>query len=215
MACNHRIVARLPVIERLGPRSTPISSASTISRGEWACAKAVLATRPAGRLFIRLDPSARIVPEAAAPAAGCPAAARSSRATWPITPVRSSASTSTNSPATSGSTLHATDRATATGERLASRDTPSTVATPAMPVGKPSGRSSADITISSTAVAAMPAEAALPPRVSGSRCTSYAQAPDRRRRSAQRRARKVTRMEPSEGSAKEANHCPSGGIVPP
>ena len=48
IAVSQRIVASDPVIERLGPRSTPIRSASTTFFGGWACARVVLAIRPAG-----------------------------------------------------------------------------------------------------------------------------------------------------------------------
>lgn len=109
------MVASEPVIDRLNPRSTPISEQPTIKRAGWACATAVLATNPAGRPFIRFKAKASTVPDSAASRAGPCASDASTAATCAITRVRSSASTSTKSPATSGSTLHETPRINSMG----------------------------------------------------------------------------------------------------
>ncbi len=58
------------VIDRFGPRSTPISNPSTTNRDVWDREIAELAIRPAGGLLIRLEANARIVPEVA-DARGC------------------------------------------------------------------------------------------------------------------------------------------------
>ena len=54
IALNQRMVASDPVIERFGPMSTPISTASTTRCGACACTSVELAMSPAGRLLIRL-----------------------------------------------------------------------------------------------------------------------------------------------------------------
>ena len=56
------MVASDPVIDRFGPRSTPIKSESTTPADGFAWAMAELAIRPAGRLFVRLLPRARATP---------------------------------------------------------------------------------------------------------------------------------------------------------
>jgi hypothetical protein len=60
---NQRMVASEPVTEKLGPRSTPISTA--LAMGVEACAaeSAEPAIRPAGKLLIRLQTMAMTAPE--------------------------------------------------------------------------------------------------------------------------------------------------------
>lgn len=65
---SHRIVASEPVIDRFGPRSTPISMASITRSGLCACNAAALAASPAGRLLIALLPSAMASPDVVAAA---------------------------------------------------------------------------------------------------------------------------------------------------
>src|SRR5450432_4159040 len=57
-ATNHKIVAREPVTERLGPRSTPIRMALETAGGTPVALTAEPAKRPAGKLFIKLEASA-------------------------------------------------------------------------------------------------------------------------------------------------------------
>src|SRR3981081_859388 len=61
-AISHRRVASEPVTERLGPRSTPINIPLVTCRGASALWLTVAATRPVGRLFIRFEARATMVP---------------------------------------------------------------------------------------------------------------------------------------------------------
>src|ERR1700737_299481 len=61
-AISHRIVASEPVTERLGPRSTPINIPLVTCRGTSAFWLTVAATKPAGRLFIRFEARATMMP---------------------------------------------------------------------------------------------------------------------------------------------------------
>src|SRR5258706_5613140 len=61
-AISHRIVASEPVTERLGPRSTPINIPLVTCRGTSALWLTVAATKPVGRLFIRFEAIATMMP---------------------------------------------------------------------------------------------------------------------------------------------------------
>ena len=89
-------------------------------------------------------------------------------------------------PAAARSTTPIAPARSATAARARTRR--ASVASPARHVGSPSGRSNADIAISSTAVAAIPNNAALPPVDSGSRATPCSHDPASRLRSTQRNA---------------------------
>src|ERR1700681_1002587 len=61
-AISHRMVAREPVTDRLGPRSTPIRIAPVICAGTCAAVRVVAAIKPIGRLFTRFDAIATTMP---------------------------------------------------------------------------------------------------------------------------------------------------------
>src|ERR1700737_4919936 len=61
-AISHRIVASEPVTDRLGPRSTPINIPLVTCRGTSALWLTVAATKPVGRLFIRFEARATMMP---------------------------------------------------------------------------------------------------------------------------------------------------------
>jgi hypothetical protein len=62
-AVNQRMVAREPVTEKFGPRSTPTRTALATGVGAWATVSAEPAIRPAGRLLMRLQATAMTAPE--------------------------------------------------------------------------------------------------------------------------------------------------------
>jgi len=95
IALSQRIVASEPVIERLGPRSTPIRAASVIRDEACAVLKMERAIKPAGRLLIALLTIATMPPTLAAAAASEGAALRSASANVTTTPVCPTASTKT------------------------------------------------------------------------------------------------------------------------
>src|SRR3974390_2936475 len=71
-ATSQRMVAREPVTEKFGPRSTPIRIAATTEAGRWSLAATEPATRPTGRLLAMLAASAVEMPTAhAAPEGDC------------------------------------------------------------------------------------------------------------------------------------------------
>ena len=80
-----------------------------------------------------------------------------------ISPVLSSASTSTNNPATSGSTAQEMPFSVAQGACARANRTTAAVRRPAIAVGRPSWMSSADEPSRTSAVAAMPSAAVFPP----------------------------------------------------
>ena len=115
-AVSHRMVASEPVTDRFGPRSMPTSTAPVTAEGACAACTAVPAISPAGRLFRTLHASASTIPAPqAVPCADRAAASCSRLASWSSSPVRPSASTSTNNPATSGSTPQEMPRSTPQG----------------------------------------------------------------------------------------------------
>src|SRR5882757_8030494 len=61
-AISHRIVASEPVTERLGPRSTPINIPLVTCSGTSALWLTVAAIKPVGRLFIRFEERATMLP---------------------------------------------------------------------------------------------------------------------------------------------------------
>ncbi|PAV70682.1 hypothetical protein WR25_15310 [Diploscapter pachys] len=88
IATSHSSVAREPVIDRFGPRSTPISKAAVVCRGSSTSWPMEPAIRPVGRLFIRLPAMAEITPAAQLAVPGdCCARAASICASRSITPV--------------------------------------------------------------------------------------------------------------------------------
>ena len=97
-----------------------------------------------------------------------------------INPVRSSASTSTKSPATSGSTAQDTDFTVSQGEVRSTSSTIATVTRPQTAVGRPSWRSNAEEISRATAVSRMPAPASLPAPVRAGTSTSASIASDAR-----------------------------------
>ncbi len=138
----------------------------------------VLATRPAGRLFVRLDTTATITPDAAAaPSTEAAAPSRKPPARAAINPLRSRASTSTNSPATSGSTDHDTPRTMGRGELRLIASTVTVASTPMRQVGAPSWIFSADTASRTIAVRPMPASTVQPPAERLGWATPQAQSP--------------------------------------
>ncbi len=128
-------------------------------------------------------------PETAAVRVGAAAAwAESVAASASMSPVRPTASTRMNSPATSGSTAHDTSLTTGHGERRRKAVTASVVATPSTQVGAPSGASSAETTRSASAVTTMPPSAVQPPADSLGCGTAGAQVAASRRPSTHRKA---------------------------
>ncbi len=129
-----------------------------------------------------------------------------------IRPVWATPSTSTNRPATRGSTDQETPFSTGRGEARLRISTTRVVRTPRMAVGRPSCRFSDDTTSSVTAVTPMPARAVQAPGVMGGCWTRPAQAPPSRSRSTQRRAAQVARIAAADGRAKRFSQSSSGGV---
>src|SRR5882757_7980730 len=117
-AISHRIVASEPVTERLGPRSTPINIPLVTCRGTLALWLTVAATKPVGRLFIRFEAKATMMPAPKEASRGEYAATSRSIcvAEFKI-PICATPATNMNSPATSGNTPHEISRNTGSGDR--------------------------------------------------------------------------------------------------
>ena len=204
------------MIDRFGPRSTPIRIASTTVCGLCAAWIVELAISPAGRLLTAFDTSATATPATAAATCSPLCISMCSRpASARTAPVRSSVSTTTNSPATSGNTLHEISRTIGTHAARSRIATHATVTTPASAVGNPSGRSATDTAISATAVVAMPASAMRPPRVSGCTGSADSQWPDSARRCTIRSITNVQTIDATDGAAKCASQTPSAGMCAP
>ena len=127
----------------------------------------------------------------------------------------SSASTSTNSPATSGSTLHDTSRAQRDRRRPRERAHQQR----RDDAGDRGRQAELDVERRHRQQHERGGDDARPARPgrpvdSGARSTALTQLPASRSRSTQRSATKVTTIAASDGSANDANHCPSGGMLP-
>src|SRR5882757_10315741 len=112
------MVAREPVTDRLGPRSAPISSAPVTCGANCAPLATEPAISPSGKLLIKLQRTATTLPVTSEVAFGAAAALVGNKVISGFsTPVASTASTRTKSPATKGNTLQEMSFAIAHGER--------------------------------------------------------------------------------------------------
>ena len=154
-ATSHKIVASDPVIERYWPEIDADEHRARHRRRKMIDGIADQAMRPTGRLFMTLQARASIVPTASV-IAGEPLAARRTLVSSPIAPALSIASTSTNSPATSGNTSQEIPRTMVRGLRCDTAKTMQAVAQPAISVGKPSGKPNAEHASKAAPVQTMP-----------------------------------------------------------
>src|SRR5882762_6764 len=192
-ATNHKMVAREPVTDRLGPRSTPIRSAPVTCGDNCAPLATEPAISPSGKLLIKLQRAATTLPVTNEVAFGAAAALVGSKVISGFSaPVPSTASTSTKSPATRGKTLQEISFAIAQGESRFKTRIVNAVALPARKVGSPNCQSRLEATSNNIAVNAMP--------------------PARSPRCVNRKTTKVTAIEAIELKPNSANHVPSDGI---
>jgi hypothetical protein len=205
-AISHRMVAREPVTDRFGPRSTPIRIAS-FSCG--AMLDALAAKSADGRLLIALDSPA--IPKAAPrlPAqVGRVLRYSMPDARAPAAPARFIPATKTNRPATSGITLHEICIASFGADARAAI---STVTIAAMHVGRPRSSPKADASANIKAVATIPHAARTPNADSSGRTLASATAPRRLVLETHAKTTKVTKIETTDGNAKACSHGRSGG----
>ncbi len=126
-------------------------------------------------------------------------------------PVRDTPSTSTNRPATSGSTLHDTPISRGIGDDRLRSVTSNAVAPPQIAVGSPSSTPEAEAPSSDSAVAPLPIAAAIPPALSAGVSTSLEMPEARSAPKNSRSTPKVAAIEVAEASAKCRSQTSSDG----
>src|ERR1700693_1341223 len=172
-AMSHRIVASEPVIERLGPRSTPIRTA--LATRPLACAawSVAPASKPKGRLLTRLFAAPTQKPVMSVPDHDPRFCAQAShRNVYCLATIFSTASTITKSPATNSRIDQLISRASRTGLLLALMETPAVTARAARHVGKPKSFLNDDATNRTKTIQASPPSTSLPLLFTGSARTS-------------------------------------------
>ncbi len=210
------MVASEPVTDRLGPRSMPIAIAERTSAGIGPELAAVPATRPAGRLFIRLDANATIAPAPHAVARGAAwAAARRVSVRAAIRPVWPTPATSTNRPATRASTLHDTCCSRAHGASRRVACTAPIAIAEAISVGAPSGKPRADAASIASTTPAMPTAASRPVPDNAGTCGSDSTGAASSPRKTSASSAHVTTTDAMDGSANARNQANSGGMCSP